>query len=98
MSALDLQLAGIGPGDTLEEQLTNREKLNLSVEQVAARTQLPEAVVADLEQGSGTIGDLFRLFALIAPGVRRRAPERVFWGKGDKADRDSRFTSSSCRR
>ncbi|MBA4080205.1 MAG: helix-turn-helix domain-containing protein [Sphingomonas sp.] len=93
MCALDFQMAGIASGDTLEEQLTNRrEKLKLSVEQVAARTRLTEAVVTGLEEGHGSIGDLFRLLALIAPKVRRSAPERVYWGKGDKLDRDSRFT------
>ena len=29
---------------------------------------------------------------MIAPKTRRRAPERSYWGEGDKLDRDSRFT------
>lgn len=32
------------------------------------------------------------LLAVLAPKVRRRAPERSYWGEGDKHDRDSRFT------
>ncbi len=29
---------------------------------------------------------------MLAPEARRRAPERSYWGQGDKEDRDSRFT------
>lgn len=38
------------------------------------------------------MASLERLLAVLAPKVRRAAPERVYWGRGDKADRDSRFT------
>lgn len=32
------------------------------------------------------------MLAVIAPKAGRRAPERSYWGQGDKIDRDSRFT------
>ena len=38
------------------------------------------------------MASLLRLLAVIAPKARRRAPERSYWGEGDKVDRDSRFT------
>lgn len=38
------------------------------------------------------MASLLRVLAVLAPRARRRAPERVYWGQGDKQDRDSRFT------
>lgn len=38
------------------------------------------------------MASLQRLMAIVAPHARRRAPERAYWGQGDKEDRDSRFT------
>ncbi|WP_375382630.1 DNA N-6-adenine-methyltransferase [uncultured Sphingomonas sp.] len=45
-----------------------------------------------MERGGGSVASLLKVLAVLAPGVRRQAPERAFWGQGDKADRDSRFT------
>lgn len=93
MSALNIQLAQIGRGSTLGDQLAMcRSMRKLSVAQVAAKTGLTETVIEDLEHSCGTLADLFRLLALIAPQVRRRAAERSYWGIGDKLDRDSRFS------
>ena len=93
MAVLDFHLIGIGPGRILPEQLRNRRrKLSMSLDQMAARTDMSRATIASLEKGGGSVASLLRLLAVIAPKARRRAPERSYWGQGDKVDRDSRFT------
>lgn len=93
MTALDFRLTGLGPGTTLGEQLKRRRtKRSLSVSYVALRSGLSRATIASLEAGGGSIASLLKLLATVAPGARRRAPERSYWGQGDKDDRDSRFT------
>ena len=67
-------------------------KKELSLEKVAKQTGLSRATIASLECGRGSVRSLLRLLAVIAPKARRRAPERAYWGAGDKFDRDSRFT------
>ena len=92
-TALDFELVGIAPGHSLAEQLGNRRrKLSLSVDQLAERASLSRAAIVSLESGGGSVRNLVRLLSVVAPYARRRAPERTYWGKGDKADRDSRFT------
>lgn len=56
------------------------------------KTGLSRKTIASLERGNGSIASALRLLAVLAPNVRRRAPERSYWGQGDKDDRDSRFT------
>lgn len=93
MSALDHRLSGIGPGSTLPEQLrARRQRRRLSITGVGVRAGLARATVVALERGVGTVASLLKLMATVAPNARRRAPERSYWGAGDKADRDSRFT------
>ncbi len=93
MGALRFQLAEIGVGSTLGEKIVNRRiKRKLPVATIAGKTQLAEPVIEGLEKGCGSTSDLFLLLALVAPKVRRRAPERAYWSLGDKLDRDSRFT------
>jgi transcriptional regulator with XRE-family HTH domain len=93
MAALDFRLTGLGPGSTLSGQLRARRlKRSMSLEQTACRSGLSPATVASLERGGGSVASLLRLLAVIAPRARRRAPERSYWGEGDKEDRDSRFT------
>jgi transcriptional regulator with XRE-family HTH domain len=93
MAALDFRLTGLGPGRTLPEQLRARRRAReLSLEGLAAKTRLSRATISSLEAGGGSVASLLRLLAVLAPGVRRRAPERSYWGQGDKEDRDSRFT------
>ena len=93
MDALDFQLIGIGPGRTLGEQLRGcRQKKALSFDAIAKRTGLSRATIVSLECGRGSVRSLLRLLAVIAPKARRRAPERAYWGSGDKFDRDSRFS------
>ncbi|WP_375287262.1 DNA N-6-adenine-methyltransferase [Sphingomonas sp.] len=93
MAALEFRLSGLGPGTTLAERLRRvREKRGLSLEELSRRTGLSRTTIAGLERGGGTVKSLQRLLAVLAPKVRRQAPERSYWGKGDKIDRDSRFT------
>lgn len=93
MTALDFRLTGLGPGAALPEQLRNRRrKRSMSLEQMALRTRLSRTTIASLERGGGSVASLIRVLAVLAPGVRRRAPERSYWGQGDKGNRDSRFT------
>lgn len=93
MKALDFRLTGLGPGTALPEQLRDRRhKRSLSLDQLASRTKLARGTIVSLERGGGSVASLLRLLAVLAPNVRRRAPERAFWGQGDKDDRDSRFT------
>lgn len=93
MAALDFRLTGLAPGRDLAEQLrTRRCRRSLSLGQLAERAGLSRATVANLERGGGSIASLLRLLTVLAPQARRRAPERAYWGEGDKADRDSRFT------
>lgn len=93
MTALNFRLTGLGPGTALHEQLRDRRrKQSISLEQLASKTGLSRTTIAGLERGSGSVASLLRLLAVLAPGVRRRAPERAYWGEGDKEDRDSRFT------
>ena len=93
MTQLDFRLTGVGPGRSLPDQLRNRRRrLSLSLDQMAARAGMSRATIASLEKGGGSVGSFLRLLAAIAPRARRRAPERAYWGQGDKEDRDSRFT------
>jgi transcriptional regulator with XRE-family HTH domain len=93
MSALDFRLTGLGPGQTLGDQLRAcRRKRSLSLDAVSAKTGLSRTTIASLERGAGSVASLLRLLKVLAPRVRRRAAERSYWGQGDKDDRDSRFT------
>ena len=93
MAALEFRLTGIGPGNSLHEQLRNlRLKRGMSLENLAARTGLSRNTVASLERGGGSVASLLRMLQVLAPKAKRRAPERAYWGAGEKEDRDSRFT------
>lgn len=93
MAALDFRLIGLAPGSTLAERLRNqRRKRGWSPEQVAARAGMSRTTVSNLEAAGGSVASLLRLMKVIAPSAKRRAPERAYWGEGDKTDRDSRFT------
>jgi len=93
MTVLDFRLTGLGPGKTLAEQLRGRRRnRSMSLNDAALRAGLSRATVSSLEHGGGTVTSFLRLLAVIAPGARRRALERSYWGQGDKNDRDSRFT------
>lgn len=93
MNALDFRLAGLGPGETIAEQVRSRRLARgLSLEVLAAKTGLSRTTIASVERGGGTVASLLRLLAALAPQARRRAPERAYWGRGDKNARDSRFT------
>lgn len=96
LEALPFHVTGLAPGRTFAEQLRNRRtKMGMSLEAVALKAALPQTAVAQLEDRGGTVEDLLRLLAVIAPKARRRAKERVFWAADDKFERDSRFTPDS---
>ncbi|MGB7408236.1 MAG: DNA N-6-adenine-methyltransferase [Pontixanthobacter sp.] len=96
MQALEFQLAGVGPGRTVPEQLRNRrEKLSLSVNALAVKSGMSRATIKSIENGAGTIASVLKLLAILAPKAKRRAPERVYWSQAAKLDRDSRFTPAS---
>ena len=93
MHALEFRLTGLGPGATLAEQLRNRRhKRGWSVAATATKTGLSPTTIHNLEGGGGTLASLMRLMEKLAPAARRRAPERAYWGAGDKMDRDSRIS------
>lgn len=93
MTALDFRLTGLGSGRTLPAQLRDaRRKRSMSLDELALRTRLSRTTISNLERGGGSVRSLMRLMAVLAPRARRRAQERVYWGQGDKDDRDSRFT------
>jgi len=93
MAALDFRLTGLAAGKTLPEQLrAERRKRSMSLRDAAEKTGLSPTTIASLERGGGSVASLLRLLAVIAPSARRRAPERSYWGQGDKEDRDIRFT------
>lgn len=93
MQALDFHAAGIARGRNLPEQLRNRRlSASMSVAALAKRAGLSRSTVADVERGRGSVASLTKMLAALAPRMRRRAPERAYWGSGVKEDRDSRFT------
>ena len=93
METLGFRLTGLGPGRTLSEQLRAcRRKRAMSLNELALKSGLSRTTIAGLERGGGSVASFLRLLAVLAPSARRRAPERAFWGQGDKQDRDSRFT------
>jgi transcriptional regulator with XRE-family HTH domain len=92
MAALNFRLSGLGKGKTLAAQLRNKRGKQLPAK-LTKKAGISPATVVALERGEGTVASLLRLLAVLAPRVRRRAPERAYWGQGDEDDRDSRFTS-----
>ncbi len=93
MDALEFRLTGLGPGANLAEQLRNRRyKRCWPVTKTATRTNPSPTTIHNLEKDGGSVASLTRLLRKLAPTARRRAPERAYWGEGDKKDRDSRFT------
>ncbi|CAM3129419.1 phage N-6-adenine-methyltransferase [Sphingomonas antarctica] len=93
MRTLPFQVTVLSPASSLAEQLRKRrEKLGMSLDVVASKAALPPERIVELESGGGSVESLLRLLSVIAPKVKRRAPERVYWGAERKAERDSRFT------
>ena len=96
LNALPFQVAGLAPGRTFAEQLQNRRaKKGMSLETVATKASLPRQEIVKLENGEGSVQNLLRLLAVIAPKVSRFAPERIHWALDVKLARDSRFTPAS---
>ncbi|MEL7742710.1 hypothetical protein AAG593_13380 [Citromicrobium bathyomarinum] len=93
MTALEFRLTGIGPGRTLAELLRARRlQRGIALDALAVRTGLIRKTISNIEKGGGSIASLMRLMEALAPKAKRWAPQRAYWGQGDKEDRDSRFT------
>ena len=93
MDSTNFMLTGLSAGKTLFEKLRNtRIKHGKSLENLVRRTGLSHTAILDLENGAGSVEDLLRLLAALAPRARRQAPARAYWALGQKEDRDSRFT------
>ena len=93
MRALDFRLTGIGPGKSLAEQLrTRRLKQSMTIGALTKRTGLSPTTIRSVELGGGSVASILKILNALAPKAKRRAPERAYWGQGDKDDRDSRFT------
>lgn len=96
MEALPFHITGLAPGRTFAEQLPNRRvKMGKSVEAIALKATLTPSAILKIEAGGGSVAELLRLLAVIAPKARRRAEERAYWGADHKFARDSRFTPDS---
>ncbi|WP_419809037.1 DNA N-6-adenine-methyltransferase [Sphingomonas sp.] len=93
MRALPFQPTVLAPAASFAEQLrARRGKVGLSLDDVATKASLSPEAIIELENGGGSVENLLRLLSVIAPKVKRRAPERVYWGAEKKAERDSRFS------
>lgn len=93
MEALDFRLTGLGSGDTLGEQLRRRRlKRSLTLHKLAEKSGLARSTVTGLERDEGSVASLLAVLAVLAPGQRRMAPERSYWGQRDKRNRDVRLT------
>lgn len=93
MKALPFQPTVLAPAASFAEQLRNRRsKIGMQIDDVSAKASVSSSTITELESGGGSVQDLLRLLSVIAPTVKRRAPERVYWGAEKKAERDSRFT------
>lgn len=93
MDALNFRLTGLGRGRTLLDALrARRVKRGWSISYLAKRAGLSRKTIAAVERGESSLDSFLQVIAVLAPNVKRRAPERSYWGEGDKFDRDSRFT------
>lgn len=93
MDSTNFMLTGLSAGKTLFEKLHNtRIKHRKSLENLVKRTGLSQTAIIDLENGVGSVEDLLRLLAVLAPGARRQAPARSYWAQDQQGERDSRFT------
>lgn len=93
MQALDYRLTGLGTGASIGEQISrSRIRRGFSRKRLAEKTGLSPTTISAVETGGGSVASIQALLAVLAPKARRRAPERSYWGEGDKHDRDSRFT------
>lgn len=96
MEALEFSLAGLPRGSSLGQKLSvARERRKFDRTRLAERANVDETAIARLEADEGEIADLLRVLDVLAPNIRRRAPERTHWGQADKESRDSRFTPAS---
>ena len=93
MKALPFQPTVLAPAASFAEQLRNRRlKIGIQIDDVSAKVSVSSATIIELESGSGSVQNLLRLLSVIAPKVKRQAPERAYWGAEKKAELDSRFT------
>ena len=96
MNKLGIRLVGIGPGETLSEQLQKRrEKLSLSPTQLSARVGVSPSTIARLECCNGNVTNLLKVLGILAPKARLQTPKQPSMDPIDKQDTDSRFTPPS---
>lgn len=95
MKALPFQPTALAPAASFGDQLRNRRvKIAKPLEVIAAKAGLSPENIIELEGGGGAVENLLRLLSVIAPKVKRRAPERVYWSGDKKAERDTPVASS----
>jgi transcriptional regulator with XRE-family HTH domain len=93
MQALDFRLSGLARGDRLHEQLRHRRmNLLLPIAEAARLAGLSRATVAGIERGRGSVRSVTKLLTALAPGARRRAPDRAHWDRDHTGKSDDRFT------
>jgi transcriptional regulator with XRE-family HTH domain len=95
MADLDCRLVGIGKGSSLPVQLRSaRQRVGLSLDQVAERASLTRKTVAGVEAGQGSAASLVAVLNAIAPKARKAEPIRTSfdYNHDDAQDRDKRFT------
>lgn len=93
MQELEFRLSGLARGERLHEQLRHRRmNLRLSISEAARLAGLSRVTVAGIERGRGSIRSVTKLLTALAPGARRRSPERAHWERDRTGKSDDRFT------
>lgn len=97
MASVELRIANLARGATINEQIANRRhRLELTLEEVAQRAGVTRKTVAAVERGDGTVAPLLRIIDVLAPNARPSKPVRASWnyenGPEKGAVRDMRFT------
>lgn len=95
MRELEFRISGIARGATLPDQLrARRERLDLTLAQVAERAALDHRTVEAVERGESTVASVVAVLRTIAPKAKRSDPPRASWAfdPSGLAERDKRFT------
>ncbi len=80
MAALDFQLSGLGPGETLAEQLVIAAERKWSISKLSKRTGLASGTIRAIESGGGSLASLFRLLDVLAPKVKTPRERAILLG------------------
>jgi transcriptional regulator with XRE-family HTH domain len=93
INELGVRIVGIGPGESLPEQLQKRrERLSLSRKQLSAKAGVSPSMIVRLEDGNGKITSLLKVLEILAPKAKLQAPKPPSMDPVDKQNPDSRFT------